>query len=203
MELKGKSMKKIIKSRRSGFTMVELLIVLVIVGILAAIAAPIYLGSAKHAKASEAVAVMSMIRQAERESSLRGSGLKAEAYSTPAAPDFMTTLEADLSVYTGVNQYFSLESFKVETTGLTDGGTNDFLASNTVVGNPPAPVEFLITANGSLSEACTSSRIYRCATKGSDSDLANMCLQMDNSGRVFVNYNLPNCTGTTGTWEAY
>ena len=50
-----------------GFTMIELLVVLVIIAILAAVATPLFLANTKRAKASEAVATMGLIRQAQRD----------------------------------------------------------------------------------------------------------------------------------------
>ena len=52
---------------KKGFTMVEVLVVLVIVAILAAVATPIYLANVQRSRASEAIASMALIRQAERD----------------------------------------------------------------------------------------------------------------------------------------
>ena len=49
-----------------GFTLVELMIVVIIVGILAAVAIPMYQGATERAKASEAVAALGTIRGAMR-----------------------------------------------------------------------------------------------------------------------------------------
>ena len=50
-----------------AFTLVELLVVLVIVAILAAVATPLYLQNTRKAKASEAVATLGLLRDAERD----------------------------------------------------------------------------------------------------------------------------------------
>ncbi len=58
-------MKKLLKSK-AGFTMIELMVVVIIVGILAAASVPVYRGNVKKAIATEAVATLGSIRSAER-----------------------------------------------------------------------------------------------------------------------------------------
>lgn len=54
------------RRNQRGFTLVELMIVVIIVGILAAVAIPMYQGATERAKASEAVAALGTIRGAMR-----------------------------------------------------------------------------------------------------------------------------------------
>jgi len=58
-------MKKIMK-RKKGFTLVELMTVVIIVGILAAIAVPLYRNNVRRAMASEGAALLGAVRTAER-----------------------------------------------------------------------------------------------------------------------------------------
>ena len=51
---------------KKGFTLVELLIVIIIVGVLASVAIPIMSGITKRAVASEAISMLGMIRTAEK-----------------------------------------------------------------------------------------------------------------------------------------
>src|SRR5882724_6986551 len=54
-------MRKVRRTSEAGFTLIEMLIVVLIVGILAAVAAPVYFGYTKDAKMSEAKAISGSI----------------------------------------------------------------------------------------------------------------------------------------------
>jgi len=186
-------MGKIYKAGRSGFTMVELLIVLIIVGILAAVAAPIYSGNTQRAIASDAVAAMSLIRQAEREYALKNNGTFLVVADQAL---YGSALNVDLKVA----QYFSNGSF-----GISTPTVFPVTMDSTLVGYPAGPVDFVIKANGanvtSGNQKCDSTHGTNCAVNADKA--ANICLQMDNAGRIFVNYSDPSCAASTGTWEKY
>ena len=54
------------RNSKHGFTLIELIIVVIIIGILASIGAPMMQGNISKAKKSEAIAAMGTIRTAER-----------------------------------------------------------------------------------------------------------------------------------------
>lgn len=167
-------------SNKKGFTMVELLIVLVIIGILAAVAAPIYLAQTRRAKASEAVAVISQMRQAERE-----YFTKHNSYRTVAAGDLANEPEAasaqGLAINVGVPQYFCNDAYSVGT-----ATTGRFTS--------PAAADFVIAVDGGVCVGASGTdtfAIHEDDINGSISGgvtTGQYMLEMDNSGRIFVSY---------------
>jgi len=191
---------------KKGFTMIELLIVLVIIGILAAVATPLYLANTQRARATDAVATMSLVRQA-----LRDYRLSHNTYFTikkvattgqiqNALPDSVgTTKEPDpgtsgVEVNAGIAQYFSNSAYSVlaATSNTLTSGSFSAPFSN------PNPVEFLISVDGSASTLCSSSATANCAVKATE--VKDFRLEMDNSGRIFVSYD---GGGSSGTWVKY
>ena len=193
-------------NNKKGFTMVELLVVLVIVAILAAVATPIYLANVERSRASEAVATMALIRQAERDFRINantyfnvltaGAGSIANPLPltvTGGVPDPTT---AGLNVDNNVTQYFANDAFTVDAT-LAVG----FTGASLLFTNPDA-VDFVISVDGSsgatdVNAPCTGATATDCGVKAGEVDLYR--LEMDNSGRTFVSY----ADGAAGTWAAY
>ena len=192
-------------SNKQGFTMVELLVVLVIVGILAAVATPIYLQNVQRSRAAEAIATMGLLRQAQRDYQLNSNnyfdtnggsatpdttngqiqnGLPTSVTAATGAPSPLT---AGANVNVGTAQYFSNSAFSVDSVNQSATGASALFTG-------PKSVNFIVTANGNNSRAC-SGAITNCAVKASE--VANYRLEMDNSGRIFVSYD----NGTT--WSAY
>lgn len=156
---------------KKGFTMVELLVVLLIVGILAAVAAPIYLANTQRARASEAVAAMSLIRQAERDYRVTHAGyLSVAGANLDNDPGAATP---GLGISLGTTQYFPRVSYTVTAGGDTERFTD------------PAAVNFLISVDGGTNSICPAGS-PNCAVKGGE--VANYDLEMDDSGRIYVSY---------------
>jgi prepilin-type N-terminal cleavage/methylation domain-containing protein len=195
---------------KKGFTLVELLVVLIIVAILAAIATPLYLQHTKKARISEAIATMSLIRQSERDykvnhttyfdvkedttkSNTAGNIEKGLPTSVVAATGVPTPDPSGVEINTGVTQYFSNASFFVD----ADPTPGDITTRSGLFTNP-GPQGFLISAKGDNSYACAASTDTACAVHAGD--VAGYEAEMDDSGRIFV------CYGTCGTaanWGAY
>jgi prepilin-type N-terminal cleavage/methylation domain-containing protein len=184
-------------NNKKGFTMVELLVVLVIVAILAAVATPIYLANVQRSRASEAVSSMALIRQAQRD-----FRINANAYFDIATDDVDLPLPtvaiaadgtylgtAGVAVNAGVARFFSNEAFSVDAgTGIAANGTSGLFLS-------PNAVDFIISATGNIGDNCAAGATTDCTTNGTE--VTNYRLEMDNSGRTFVSYD----SGTT--WAAY
>src|SRR6266581_6081419 len=74
------------RERERGFTMIELMVVVAIVGVLSTIAIPAYLGNARKAKTSEAIVNIRKIYVASRNYILESNNRRAGI--NPIAPQF-------------------------------------------------------------------------------------------------------------------
>ncbi len=145
--------------------MIELLVVLLIIGILAAVAAPMYLVHTEKAKASEAVGVLSLIRQAEREYyTVHNSYL---AVASPNIEKDPAATPPGLGVRVDPAHYFSMNCYSVAV-----GGT----FSNAIGGTA---VDFVIRAQGSLSQSLSGSAGAR-----NPGDVSTYQVEMDNTGQI-------------------
>ena len=187
---------------KKGFTMVELLVVLVIVAILAAVATPIYLANVQRSRASEAVASMALIRQAQRDFRINANsyfdvaaGNIDQPLPTSVAAGVPTPATAGVAVDNDVSQYFSNDAFTVDTTPAVAAGASGLFAN-------PTAVDFIISVDGQIvpggpNIVCAGAGATDCAVKAGE--VTRYRLEMDNSGRTFVSY----ADGVAGTWQAY
>ncbi len=105
-------MKRVRKARR-GFTLIELMVVVIIVGILAAVAVPIYRANIKKAMASEGAALLGAVLTAQK------------VYY--AENNTYTTSKTALNVTTEGNKYFTDYT-------ISSADANGFTASTTGTG---------------------------------------------------------------------
>ncbi len=114
-----------IHNRRGGFTLIELMIVVAIIGILAAIAIPNFLRFQLKAKTSEGKTNLAAIRTAE-ESVFAEFGSYVSANASPASST--TSVKQDFNNVDGTNQGFDLIGWSPEgrvyfTYGVAISGT--------------------------------------------------------------------------------
>ena len=148
------------KGQDRGFTLIELLIVILIVGILAAVAAPIYLGYVKDAKTAEGKAVAGSLWTALQSNAIGNCGVNSavsQGYSKAGLTTGGATNPARWSV--------------------TDGSTNN-LQVNCTDGTYTAPAGALFQIDGTVSDvsfvkiglffdaAATPPSVLRCTTDG-------------------------------------
>ncbi|MCM8807492.1 MAG: prepilin-type N-terminal cleavage/methylation domain-containing protein, partial [Candidatus Omnitrophica bacterium] len=117
------------KNKKKGFTLIELMTVVIIVGILASVAVPLYRGQVKRAMAAEGAALLGSVRTAER------------VYY--AEHGKYTDDKTKLGIDTTGNKYF-----KDYTITLTGGGTG-FIATTTGEGDA-AGITVSIDQDGNL-----------------------------------------------------
>ena len=98
--------------RAKGFTLVELVIVIVIVGILSIVAVPIYRGYTRKAMASEGKALLGTIQTAEKVYFAEYAIFKNVS---------TTSIDTELDVDARSNKYFT--SFTIATSGNGSGAT--------------------------------------------------------------------------------
>ena len=176
---------------QDGYTLVEVLIVVAIIGILASISGPMFTGHQKRAMASEAIAVMALIRQAQRDYKITndtyydvGAGNIPNALPTSVTSGIPTPSNAGVDVDAGVCQYFSNGAFSVDATSPSSAQFTN-----------PGAVDFLVIVNGADSVKCSSSVLTNCAIQADR--IANFDLEMDNSGRIYISYD------NGSSWRAY
>jgi len=130
-----KRIRKFLRSK-AGFTLVELMIVMVIVGILAAVAVPIYRTNVKKAMASEGAALVGSVRTGERV-------YFAENGAYLAIAD--TTFNAEIGVDTAGNKYF-----KTFTVTCTDPAVDFSASTSGDAGGSAAGITVTIDQDGDI-----------------------------------------------------
>ena len=81
-------MSRWLKNRKSGFTMIELMVVVIIVAILSAIAVPLYTGYIKNSRKSEATARLGAVLTAAKSYNQENSGWPTTSSASGFYGDF-------------------------------------------------------------------------------------------------------------------
>lgn len=85
---------KMVKKAQAGFTLIELMIVVAIIGILAAVAIPAYQDYTIRARVTEGIVLAGAAKLSVSENASNGSAF-AQGWATPVATDNVTSLAID------------------------------------------------------------------------------------------------------------
>ncbi|MFA7594194.1 MAG: pilin [Thiohalobacteraceae bacterium] len=132
------------KKMQQGFTLIELMIVVAIIGILAAIALPAYQDYTIRAKVSEGLVLASGAKVSVAENAANGKNFDA-GFTAPAATDNI----ASVAIATGTG------TITVTTTAAIGGGTVTFVPTSGGAALAGTATASTIPAGGSIEWDCT------------------------------------------------
>jgi type IV pilus assembly protein PilA len=142
------------RSIQKGFTLIELMIVVAIIGILAAVALPAYQDYTVRAKVSEAViagsSVKSLMSEAFQVDSTAGLDAAAKSYNTKAITDKSSKFVKDIAVTEGTPWDIKVSIAATAGNGIPTGEDGHTLVFTPNV-NKAAPTA---TSQGAIDWAC-------------------------------------------------
>ncbi|MCK9266863.1 prepilin-type N-terminal cleavage/methylation domain-containing protein [bacterium] len=130
-------MKKALRSKK-GFTLIELMVVVIIVGILAAVSVPLYRAQVRKAIASEGAALVGSIRSAQRV-----YYSEENEYYIPGEDD---NIADALNIETTDSKYFLLEDVEI----TNNGGAGFLATAKGAEGSTAENIEVSIDQEGTI-----------------------------------------------------
>ena len=153
-------MKNQMQKVQQGFTLIELMIVVAIIGILAAIAIPAYQDYIVRAKVTEGLALASSAKTAVAENAANGADFLS-GWTKPDATDAVSDISIDGGVGTGTGEITITYTDKIST-----GSPTLVLAPRTGIAGADALTPGVPPAAGSITWNCNSVESTKTGTHG-------------------------------------